>query len=158
MPTHVYVGFRRPPTKFDHLLAHPYELMLAAYGILGGVLALVSAFNHDISVSRSLEQLPVVGLAASALLLILGGGGILHGLFDDSPELGRGFSRERQGLVLAAAGWTVYALCIAWLSPSSVLSWGLCVSLVAAKLLRFVATVRQESGIRRDVQRGLAET
>lgn len=155
MPTHVYVGFRRPPTWFDHLLAHPYELIISGYGAVGGAVAFVSAFNGDLSVSRSMDLLPYWVLALAGLLLVLGGGGIYHGLFDSSDDLGRGFSRERQGLALSSAGWAVFGICIYALSAKSFLSWGLCVALVVANILRFVATSRQENGIRDDVKQGL---
>lgn len=155
MPTHVYVGLRRPPTRFDHLLAHPYELALAVYGIVGGILAIASAFNEGMSVSASMDQLPALAAAAAGLLLLVGGGGILHGLFDNSDDLGIGFTRERMGLALQTAGWGVYAVTIAWLSISSVLSWGLCVALILANVLRFIATTRQERNLRADVKQGL---
>jgi hypothetical protein len=138
----------------DHLLAHPYELGLAAYGIVGGALAFVSSFLARVSVSPSLDQLPSVLSATAGALLVIGGFAILLGLFDSSADLGVGFTRERIGLTLAGTGWAVYAACILALSVPSVLSWGLCFTLVVCKGLRLYATVRQERAIRSDVEKG----
>jgi hypothetical protein len=133
----------------DHALAHTFEIAISAWAIIGGVLAVVAAFNDVTSVSPSLDRLPAVLAGAVGALLVLGGGGILHGIFDNSDDLMVGFRRERMGLVLKAAGWASYGVAIGWIAPASVLSWSLSVFMVAACLLRIEATRRSEARYRR---------
>lgn len=145
MPTHGYRSSRRPPTAFDHVLAHCFELAISAWAIQGGLQAIIATIAHDHSASPSLDQLPTGLAAIVGLMLILGGGGIIHGLFDNSDDLMVGFRRERMGLVLKASGWASYGACIVWISPGAIMSWSLPVFMIAACLLRVEATRRTEA-------------
>lgn len=152
MPTHGYRTDTHPPTFLDHLLAHCFELTISAWAMLGGVAAIFSAFNDQVSVSPSLDELPNIIAAAAGTLLLAGGGGIAHGLFDDSDDLMVGFRRERMGLVLSIGGWLSYGVCIAALSIGSALSWTLCIFMTVACGLRLVAIRRSEHRIRRAIR------
>lgn len=148
MPTHGYVSDRLPPTWFDHLLAHCFELTISAWAMLGGLAAIFSAFNDQVAVSPSLEALPNVVAALAGVLLLSGGAGIIHGLFDSSDDLMPGFRRERMGLVLTIGGWASYGVTVAALAPAAVLSWSMCAFMVAACALRLEAIRRSEHRLR----------
>jgi cobalamin synthase len=150
MPTHGYRSTRQPPTFFDHILAHCFELAISVWAIQGGLQAIIATIDHARSVSPSLDRLPTGLAALVGLMLVLGGGGIIHGLFDNSDDLMVGFRRERMGLVLKASGWASYGACIIWISPTSILSWSLPVFMVAACLLRIEATRRTEAEERKN--------
>ena len=144
MPTHVYSAGRTPPTVFDHLLAHCFELTLSAWAMVAGGLSVFAALTPGTSVSRSYDQLPMIFAALAGALLVCGGGGIVHGLFSNGSDLRVGFTRERMGLALAGAGWAIYAVCIWSFSSASFVSWSLCLALFASCVLRIVATYRTE--------------
>lgn len=152
MPARGYVSDRHPPTWFDHLLAHCFEVTISAWAIVGGGAAIFSAFNDQVTVSPSLDSLPNVLAALAGVLLLLGGGGVIHGLFDSGDDLMVGFRRERMGLVLSIGGWASYGITIAALSLGSALSWTLCVFMVAACSLRLEAIRRSERRLRQAIQ------
>lgn len=154
VPTHVYSSGRRPPTLWDHVRAHPYEIVLSIYAMFGGGMAVISAFNEALKVSPSLDQLPAALAAIIGLLFIFGGGGIFHGLlFEDPEDISISFKRERMGLVLQTGGWIIYGICVLWLAPPSVLSWLLCFCLALANIIRFDATIAHEKGVRAAISR-----
>jgi hypothetical protein len=144
MPTHVYRGHRKPPTAFDHLLAHCWEIPLSVWAMVGGGMSIYAAFTTGTSVSRSYDQLPMIFAALAGALLVLGGGGIVHGLFSNGEDLRIGFTRERMGLALAGAGWAIYGVCIYSLDDGAFLSWSLCFTIFTSCVLRIVATYIQE--------------
>jgi hypothetical protein len=139
MPLHGYTTTNRPPSNLDHLLAHPYALIIAIWQILAGGASLLSTL-FDVRISQAMSTLPESLLAAVGVLLILGGVLIIRGLLNDDDDLMVGWRMERTGLVLSATAWVAYAVTILSAFPESVLSWTSSVSLAASHIIRFAAT------------------
>lgn len=148
MPLHGYTTDRRPPTNWDHLLAHPYSILICAFQILGGAGVLFSTLA-DVSISPSLDRLPESLLAAVGALLVVGGISVIRGLLDDSDDLMVGWRTERTGLVLSATAWAAYSVTILAAFPASVLTWTFGMVIVAAHLIRFRATQLEERRTRK---------
>lgn len=144
MPLHQYSSDRRPPTNWDHFLAHPYSLVLSAWQVLAGGLILAMMTWSAFSVSQSLNRLPQPLLAAISVLIVVGGVSTMRGLLNDDDDLMVGWRTERTGLLLSATAWIVYTVTIVWSFPASVMTWTLTLALGAANLIRFRATQREE--------------
>ncbi|MER7070979.1 hypothetical protein [Terrabacter sp. NPDC000476] len=151
MPLHGYTTDRRPPSNMDHVYAHQFELGLALFGMLGGLGAVLSAFT-SVTVSPSIDRLPHWLAGAVGVLLLVGGGCVWRGLFDDSEDLMVGWRYERVGIVLTMAAWASYGITIATVSPRAVLSWGVAGIVVAMFGLRYRATVKEERRIRKAIR------
>src|SRR5438128_8828073 len=98
MPLHTYSTDRRPPTNWDHFLAHPYSLCISGWQILAGASVLLTTLFH-VTVSPSLARLPETLLAAIGILLVVGGASTIKGLLNDDDDLMVGWRVERTGLV-----------------------------------------------------------
>lgn len=147
MPLHGYTTDRRPPTNWDHVLAHPYSISISAWQILGGAF-LVAATFWQISASQSVQRLPEWLVGAIGGLLVVGGISIIRGLLNDNDDLMVGWKIERTGLVLSATAWAAYAATIMFAFPGSVLAWTSGVALMLAHLIRYRATVLEERRVR----------
>lgn len=147
MPLHGYTTDRRPPTNWDHLLAHPYSILISGWQILAGTAALASTLLN-FRLSPSLARLPETLLAVIGGLLVLGGLSIIRGLLDDDDDLMVGWRTERTGLVLSATAWAAYAATILFAFPTSILTWTSGLMLAGAHLIRFRATRLEEKRVR----------
>lgn len=150
MPLHGYTTDRRPPTNLDHLLAHPYSLMISAWQVLAGAVV-VAATLFDIRVSQSVQRLPEWLMIAVAALLMVGGISVIRGLLNDDDDLMAGWRTERTGLVLSATAWSAYSITLAISFPGSLLSWSSGFALALAHLIRLRATVLEERRVRRRI-------
>lgn len=143
MPLRGYSTDHRPPTVLDHMLAHPYAMAVSSWQVLaGGLSLLVTLF--DFSVSQSVQRLPEPIIAALGTLLVIGGLQTIRGLLDDDDDLMQGWKIERTGLVISMAAWLGYLVTILGAFPGGVMTWTLCILMVAANWLRYVATRREE--------------
>ena len=149
MPLHAYSTDSEPPSVWDHVLAHPFELALAVFGALCGLLSIFAAITPEATVSPSLDELPEVLGGLVGVLLIAGGAAIVRGLLDDSDDLMTGWRIERSGLILTGFAWAAYGVTIVSSRPAAVLSWGSALCVVLMVTLRFIATVKRERHIRR---------
>ena len=143
MPRRIYHP-RVPPTKLDHLLAHPYELSLAVAGLTAALLILAGEIVAAITVSPSVDAMHGLVAWGIGLLGVPGHALIIAGLLDDDDDLMNGWRRERTGLVLAAFAWAIYTLAIFAANPGSIVTWGFGLSLIVAHCLRLRATQREE--------------
>ena len=150
MPLHGYTTDRRPPTNWDHALAHPYSISLALWQILAGGSVLASLL-WDFSLSKSIDRMPDPLIAGICGLLLIGGVTIIRGLLDDSDDLMVGWKIERSGLILSATAWAAYAVTVAVSYPASGLSWTLSLLLALSHLIRHRATVLEERRVRRRI-------
>lgn len=151
MPLHGYSTDRRPPTNFDHLLAHPYAIGLAAFQIFAGSLVTCSMV-FGFSFNSSALALPRMPLFALCLVLILGGLNVIRGLFDDSNDLRKGFRIERGGLILSGAGWTSYTVAVLIGNTGGILGWSMGLFFSAMLALRLVAGRREERRVDRETR------
>ena len=151
MPSRLYRG-STPPTRRDHLLAHPYELSLAVTGLTASLLILAGGIVASITVSPSVDAFHGLVAWGVGLLGIPGHALIIAGLLDNDEDLMNGWRRERTGLVLAAFAWAIYTLAILAANPGSVVTWGFGLALITAHCLRLRATQREE----RDTRAALA--
>lgn len=151
MPLHGYSTDRRPPTVADHLLAHPFELGLAAWGIIAGAAGILSALS-DATVSPSIDRLPEWLAAIVGAMLVVGGAAIWRGLLDDSEDLMVGWRIERTGLIFSMAAWGAYGITVATMHPTSILSWSVAVLVVIMFAVRFKATRLEERRIRKAIR------
>ena len=143
MPLHGYSTDRRPPTVFDHILAHTFEMSVAAWQVIaGGLSLLVTLF--DFQISQSVQRMPQPAIAALGSFLLIGGVQCIRGLLDDSDDLMRGWTIERTGLILSGSAWLGYLVTVIAAFPASVMTWTLFVLMVAANILRYIATVLEE--------------
>lgn len=147
MPLHGYTTDRRPPTNWDHVLAHPLSICISAWQVLAGAGVLVSLL-WDFSLSTSMSRMPDPLVAGMCALLMLGGLFIIRGLLDDSDNLMTGWKTERTGLILSATAWAAYSITVAVSYPASVLSWTMTLAIAAAYLIRCRATVLEERRVR----------
>ena len=152
MPNRIYRG-HEPPTFFDHVLAHPWELTVAAFSALAGVLAVIAVAGGAV-VSPSIERLPDALAIAIGFMLAVGGALTARGLFDSHEDLMVGFGWERAGLVLTGCAWTVYAAVVVIAYPASILSWGLGATFALGAGLRLAATFADQ----RRLERAIRET
>ena len=139
---------RVPPTRLDHLLAHPYEIVLAAVGLAASAGILAAKATPMFAVSESVAALNGLVAWILGILGIPGHALIIRGLFDDHPDLMVGWRRERYGLVLAGSSWLLYASGVAWVHPHPTVSYGFAGGIVAAMALRLAATYAEERNTR----------
>jgi hypothetical protein len=149
MPTHGYTSTRVPPTFWDHLLAHCFELGLSTWAMICGPAAIFASFNDERSVSQSLDQLPPWLSALVGALLFVGGACIIRGLFDDHDDLRIGWRWEQAGLSMTGFAWSAFGVAIYVLSPSAFLTISLCFTVSVMSMLRFAATLISERTMRR---------
>ena len=147
MPLHGYTTDRRPPTNRDHLLAHPYSVGISAWQMVAGA-SLLASVLWGFGVSHSVSRMPDLLVSAIGALLLVGGMFVIRGLLDDSDDLMAGWRIERTGLILSATAWAAYSATIAYSYPASVLSWTSGLTLAAAHLIRWRATVLEERRVR----------
>lgn len=151
MPHRIYRG-SEPPRWWDPILAHPWELSTATFGIFGSVVAVAIIADGGILASAT-EGMH--SLIVAAMLGMFAAGGILIwvGLLDHGPDLLRGWSRERQGLMLTAGAWGIYTgAIIVNDGTSNLLQAGIAAVFATAAILRLVATYREESTTRELIQ------
>jgi hypothetical protein len=149
MPTHGYTSTRVPPTFLDHLLAHCFEIGLSTWAMVAGGAAILASFSDERSVSQSLDQLPTWLTVMFGTLLLIGGGCIIRGLFDDHDDLRIGWRWEQAGLGMTGFAWAAFGVAIHHLSPTAFLTISLCFTVFLMSALRFIATVISERNMRR---------
>lgn len=149
-PQRAYTG-HHPPRPRDHLLAHPYETVIAAAGAAAGAAAIAGEAIPGVSVSPSIEGLAWVVAWIVGLTGVIGNVLVLLGLFDDGDDLMRGWRRERMGLTLAISSWGAYALAVAASYPSALISWGFPAAIAVGHAVRLVASYDAERATRRAV-------
>ena len=147
MPRRIYHP-RIPPTKLDHLLAHPYEIPLAVVGLAASAGILAAETTPLFDVSASVAALHGLVAWTIGVLGIPGHVLILRGLLDDNPDLMVGWRRERYGLILAASAWLLYACGVAWVHPQAAVSYGFAAGIVTAMGVRLAATYYEERSTR----------
>lgn len=152
MPLHGYTTERYPPTILDHIYAHPFELALAVWGILGGLGSVAATVSHT-QASAVMNALPTWLLILFGALLTVGAALIMTGLFDDSDDLMRGWRIERTGLVLSGFGWAAYTVTLAAVIPRNFIGWGLTGLLTLSMGFRFRATQLEERRVRKAINR-----
>lgn len=148
MPRRIYHE-HEPPAFIDHVYAHPWEISIAVFTVLGGALGALLPIFGGVYISKSLAELPWYLVLVFCGLLVAGGIQILRGLFDDSEDLMVGWGRERMGLVLMASGWLVYFVVVIVSNFSGILFWGWGLTFSTASILRLLATFREENSVRR---------
>lgn len=147
MPLHGYTTDRRPPTNMDHLLAHPYSILISSWQIIAGAGCLASTL-WPMNLSISMQRLPQPLIAAVGALLIVGGLSVIRGLLDDHDDLMVGWRTERTGLILSATAWSAYSFTLLAAYPTSVLAWSSGLTLALAHAFRFRATRLEEKRVR----------
>lgn len=148
-PDHLYRTDRDPPGFTDRLYAHPFEIILAYGGAIGGIVALFAALSDEAVPSKSLEELPESLVGVIGVLLIFGAAGVLFGLFDTSKDLMVGWKKERGGIILSMGGWAGYGIAVLGIYPESILSWGLPLLTTVALYLRLRAIGRVRDSLRK---------
>lgn len=139
---------RQPPTRLDHLLAHPYETILAVGGFAACAAIILGEIIPTLVVSPSIAALNGLVAWTIGILGIPGHALIIRGLLDDHPDLMVGWRRERYGLVLAGSSWLLYAFGVAWVHPQAAVSYGFAGGIVTAMALRLAATYAEERNTR----------
>lgn len=152
MPLRGYTTDRRPPSVLDHILAHPFEMGLAAWGGGAGALLVIASIWDEMRVSPTVDMLPDWLAATLGGLLIVGGLLQTWGLLDDSDDIAVGWKLERMGLILSGAAWASYTMTIMWMLPRAVLSWSLTGTVLVMLALRYAATVLEERRIRKAIE------
>lgn len=143
MPNRIYRG-SHPPRLIDHVLAHPYELLIAAGGFLASLLMLLAELGAPVRISPTMESLlPAVSWLVG-ITGITGGLLIVAGLLDDSEDLTHGWLLERLGLIGAIISWGSYALAVGATHPGSMISWGLPLCIAVGHGIRLAATLHEE--------------
>lgn len=147
MPTHVYQPRNTPPTLWDRLMVHPTDTVIAVATIVLGVVALFG-LAVELTVSKSLEQIPAYLVVLIAGFLAAGGAAVLVGLYWNGEDISTGWALERFGWLFIFGGFGTYAAAVMWRYPESVFSWALPLTLCAASILRFVSILLIERGTR----------
>ena len=118
MPDRAYTP-REPPSIVDRVLHHPFEISMAVWWALCGVVLAVSFVWPELPTSPSIQSLPMwLALFASGFI---GGGGfaLLVGLLVSWDRLDTGWLVERVALSAGGTGWLMYgaavALAVAWI-------------------------------------------
>jgi hypothetical protein len=140
----------------DHWLAHPFELILAAWSIVFGTLLAISAFVPGFSPSPSLENLHPSLTLPIGLLYVAGGIGTHWSYWCTSIDLGTAWTVERLSLLLLVASWTAYALAVIAASPDRIVQWGNGLAIASACFWRWVTIGRRAKSLR-SIQREMRE-
>lgn len=151
MPNRIYRG-AHPPRPTDHVLAHPYEVLIALGGLVACAALLAVEVGVPVSISPTMRALPSTVAWLVGLTGVLGNALIILGLFDDGEDLMRGWMLERVGLIGAITSWGTYSLAVATIHPGSVISYGLTLCIALAHTVRLVATMREEASTRRAIR------
>lgn len=151
MPLHGYTTDRRPPTNADHLLAHPYSILISGYQVAAGSATMASTL-WSLKLSLSLQRLPEPLLVVVGALLVVGGLCVIRGLLDDHDNLMVGWRTERTGLILSATAWGAYGLTMLAAFPGSVLAWSFALVIATAHLIRLRATQLEERRVRARIE------
>ena len=151
MPNRIYRG-SNPPRAADHVLAHPYEVLIALGGLIACAALLASEAGAPVSISPTMQALPSTVAWLVGLSGILGNALILAGVFDDGEDLMRGWMLERVGLIGAITSWGTYSLAVATMHPGSAISYGLTLFIASAHTVRLGATMLEETSTRRAIR------
>ena len=152
MPSRLYRG-STPPTRRDHLLAHPYELGLALFGLVSCLGIITGELAPGVTVSLTIDALHGIVAWSVALTGLIGNLQIIRGLLDDGDDMVIGWAKERTGLVLAITSWGIYAVAVAALFPASVIGWSWAAAVALIHGVRLRATYAEEDQTREVVRR-----
>lgn len=141
-----------PPTWGDRLLHHPFEVALAAWWAMCGLVLTGSLLAGEIA-SASLSRLPLGIVAVATVTIGTGGALVLLALLRRWRLVTTAWWVERLGLSLAASGWLIYAAAVLVPYPQSVVSWSLGLAMGGSAALRLVASFFIEVATRKAIKR-----
>ena len=147
MPNRIYRG-SYPPRRIDHVLAHPYEVLMAAAGLLACAALLAAELGAPITISPTMRDLPSTVAWLVGASGVVGNALVIAGVFDDGEDLMRGWMIERVGLIAAITSWGAYSLAVATTHPGAAISYSVTLFIAGANAVRLVATLREESTTR----------
>jgi hypothetical protein len=151
MPLRSYHSQRNPPSFVDHTLAHPWEVLCAAFAIINGALGMVSLSFNGETFTAAADTLPSWTAGLMCIALAVGGMFVLAGIYDEHDDLMVGYVRERLGLFVSGTAWIVYAAVAGFAFPLF-LGWRFGILLAAASALRLFATYREERRLRNPIE------
>lgn len=149
MPNRFPKARRHPPSLWDHVVAHSFQLAASAWCVVLGSYIIIGILvtGHG-GISRHIDTLP------SWVALSLGGsvgvGGIMSALGVCWPgiRLDLAWRIERTGLILLLFGWTAYITVLSSSHQVSMFNVSMALAMVSGATLRIWATV----GIERDTR------
>lgn len=148
MPLRSYHARHKPPSFWDHMFAHDYEVVLAVLHIIAGLLGVTGVVLPDFPIPVSIQRLPMPLAGALCVVLLAAGVFILAGIYSHAEDLMVGYRRERAGLILSCAAWTAFAVVVLVSFPASTFFWLIGFALAAGAAVRFAATIVEERSYR----------
>ncbi len=152
MPTHVFHPARNPPSWWDRILVHPFDMTAGLVAVIFGVLMILSLSMPDFTPSNSMDKMPwpIIVLVSG----FLGTGGLLAliGLNWRGDNVSTGWGLEQFGWWLAAGGFATYSITVSWHYPGSLFSWGIPLALSAGSAARAISIIMIERGVRRTLK------
>lgn len=142
-----------PPSRSDHVLAHPGTFAAAlAWIVYGALLLLPSLTAYEWEPSPTLSLLPQPLAIAAGIMLIAGGVGTAWSTSSQHNRLDRVWEVARVSLILAISGWLVHIIAVLWITPHAVVSWSMGITHVLIGVLSLVALSRAERNIREEMR------
>lgn len=152
MPNRVRKARRHPPSMWDHVVSHPFQMASSVWCILLGSYIIIGVLvtGHE-GISRHIDVLP------AWVALNLGGsvgvGGVLSALGVCWPgiRLDLAWRIERTGLILLLFGWTAYISVLASSQQVSMFNVSMALAMVSGATLRIWATWCVERDTRQSI-------
>lgn len=158
MPNRKYTKRHYPPTVTDHILAHPWGVVLGGTFVVLNVMmffdilmTLASPDWVQVGISPTVAGLPPALGLVLAVMMIVGHVMIIRGLTHNGRDMAKGWRIERVGTVVAFAAWTAYAVAVLWTFPHSIYTWGTAFGVAASLANRWIANSREEDATRKAV-------
>lgn len=151
MPRHTYHARNEPPSFWDRVWFHPFEVSIALIWLVGATVMVGEVILQDFTPSPAMEEPADLTALLLAVTLFIGAGGVLAGLFYDQGNLMKDWLAERLGLVFGASGTLSYAVAVYWSFPGSILSWGIPILMALGCVARLIATFLEERSRRKAV-------
>lgn len=153
MPDRVPHPRHRPPSRWDHVLAHAGTFAAALWWIVFGALLLGPALaGGPWYASPTLAQLPMWASVLTGTLLLAGGALAGWGIQTTTPVLDRAWRAQKTGLPLAAGGWVFYTGTLVVTNPTATVSIGSGLTHAAIAVLALIAVHRADAQIRQEVR------
>ena len=148
MPDRSYIS-NDPPTAVDHLLSHPFEIVISTWSIIVGFMFLAGGIFEDFNPAPSIDNLHFSLLTPLGFLLVIGGSLVHFSYWSSKCELGVCWAVERAASLILAGTWIAYGIAVVTYSPDRIVQWGNAVAFAVSFIYRWVAIGSRAKLLRR---------
>ena len=148
MPDRSYIS-SDPPTAVDHLLSHPFEIVISTWSIIAGLMFIAGGIFDDFDPAPSIDSLHFSLLIPLGLLFVIGGSLVHFSYWSTRCELGVCWAVERAASLILAGSWIAYGVAVLTYSPDRVVQWGNAIAFAVSFIYRWVAIGSRAKLLRR---------